>query len=250
MKEINNEFLKQQFEQRENAVYHPTYDNELAFYEQVKQGNLDTVNYKQLWGLADMQGRGILSANPIRNLKYHLIVCIAMLCRFCMEGGMDEKEAYGLSDVFINRIDVAQTEEELKQLQREFITAFATRMKKLHARNVVSPHCVKAIDYIHDHLHDNITLPDIADFVGLDETYMSKLFKKETGQTISVYISRKRVEAAKNMLMYSDFSCAEIAQYLHFSSSSHFGSVFKKMEGMTPLQYRSRNYRKHWEMSE
>jgi AraC-like DNA-binding protein len=123
-------------------------------------------------------------------------------------------------------------------------------MKKINSRQRISIHCIKAIDYICDHLHEVITIQDVADYTGLDRTYLGKLFHRETGKSIAEYIRFRKVETAKNMLLYSDFSCAEIAGYLAFSSHSHFSSVFRKYTGMTPLEYRNAFYRKHWEDSQ
>ena len=60
-----------------------------------------------------------------------------------------------------------------------------------------------------DHLHEKIEITDIAEFVGVERSYLSKLFHKEVGQTISDYIMEKKLQTARNMLLYSDFSCTE-----------------------------------------
>jgi AraC-like DNA-binding protein len=67
---------------------------------------------------------------------------------------------------------------------------------------------------------------------------------KEMGISVSEYIRRKRVEAAENMLRYSDYTLIEISQYLAFSSYSHFAGVFHAYTGLTPKEYRKRFYRK------
>ena len=96
------------------------------------------------------------------------------------------------------------------------------------------------MDYIDDHLHEQIPVSDLAAKLELNQSYLSVLFKKETGLTISDYIRQRRVEAAKGMLRYSSYSCSDIGNYLSFCSQSHFISVFRKATGMTPRQYRAR----------
>ena len=76
--------------------------------------------------------------------------------------------------------------------------------------------------------------PSSAEHVHLNPTYLSELFKRETGTAISQYITDKRMEAAENMLKYSEYSFDEIAQILAYRSQSHFSKVFKKHSGMTP----------------
>ena len=91
-----------------------------------------------------------------------------------------------------------------------------------------------------------ITLQALAEEVHLSPSHLSKLFHREMGLTISDYIRKKRVEAAGNMLKFSDYSCAEIANYLCFSSESHFIQIFKKEMGKTPKQYRELFFRRNW----
>jgi len=82
--------------------------------------------------------------------------------------------------------------------------------------------------------------------VGISETYLSKLFKKETGTSVSAYIRSRRIEAAQNMLKFSEYSYEEISNHLCFSSQSHFTSIFKKETGCTPKVYRDQNFRKNF----
>lgn len=244
--DVENEYLKRRFHQRENGLFHPTYDTELRFYDIVKSGDLEMLEKTMCSDELNLPERGILSKDSLRNLKYHLIVSVAMISRFCIEGGLDEKVSYGLSDVYINRIDVAVSETELQTIHREMAFDFAKRMKHTKSGQELSVYCVKAMDYISDHLHEAIQVEDVAQFVNLDKTYFGKLFHKETGQTASAYIRSQKIQAAQDMLIYTDYTCAEIAQYLSFSSQSHFADLFKKQNHMTPSEYRSKYYRKHW----
>ena len=99
------------------------------------------------------------------------------------------------------------------------------------------------IDYIYDNLHTKLTLPCLAEVTGLSGGYLSRLFRREVGMPLSEYITLKRVEAAENMLKYSEFSCLEIADYLCFSSESHFIQVFRRLTGYTPRRYREAFFR-------
>ena len=64
---------------------------------------------------------------------------------------------------------------------------------------------------------------------------------------VSEHIRRKRIDTARTLLQYTDFSCLEIAEYLCFSSDSHFTRVFREYTGQTPSDYRRQNYQKNWE---
>ena len=73
------------------------------------------------------------------------------------------------------------------------------------------------------------------------------MFKKETGVSVSAYIREQKIEVAKNLLRYSDYSMIEIANRLSFSSQSHFIQQFRESVGMTPKKYRDLNYMIQWD---
>jgi len=196
--------------------------------------------------LNDPAGRGRLSLDEVRNIKYHFIVSVAMISRFCMEGKMNSETAYSLSDLYIQKADICTSIEQLIELHRSMCSDYAGRMQQLRRSKVYSKHVVVCIDYIYENLQKRITLRMLARYASLNETYLSKLFLTETGKSVSGYIRDKKIEAAENMLKYSDFSCLNIGNYLAFSSQSHFIQVFRTKTGLTPQDYRKRNFRSNW----
>ncbi len=93
-------------------------------------------------------------------------------------------------------------------------------------------------DYIFSHLHDKICVQDIADELGLNANYLSELFHQCEKISLTDFIRREKMNLVKNLLIYSRYSCSEIATYLGYSSQSHMGKQFKECMGMTPNQYR------------
>lgn len=77
--------------------------------------------------------------------------------------------------------------------------------------SAISFHIRNAIDYIYAHLHEHLTMKELADHEGLDPSYFSKLFAKETGTTAKSYILNAKISTAKNMLVYSDHTLADIS---------------------------------------
>ncbi|MGN0607401.1 MAG: helix-turn-helix domain-containing protein [Oscillospiraceae bacterium] len=232
------------FNQRETGIHHASFEREVSFYESVCSGNLELVKtlFTQLGG----EGFGVLSHNPLRNLKYHLIVSIAMITRFCINAGMPHEEAYNLSDVYILKTDASETEQEIRTLHYNMSIDFTKRMRQIrNCRNYSKP-VIKALDYISDNLHKRILVRDIADFLSLSISYLSKLFKSEIGISINEYITIKKIEAAANMIQFSDYSALEISNYFNFSSHSYFIKIFKKHMGMTPHDYKKKYYSVAW----
>lgn len=72
--------------------------------------------------------------------------------------------------------------------------------------------------------------------------------KKETGDSVSAYIRRHKIEMSKNLLQYSEYSMIDIANRLSFSSQSHFIQQFREYVGMTPKKYRDLNHMIQWDI--
>ncbi len=240
--DIQKKLSHVEFLNREYKVSHLSYEREMAFFQSIRTG--DTEQAKKLFKPLDSDQMGQLSDDSLRNLKYHLIITVALLTRYCIEGGMEMEAAYNLSDIYIRSIDKCRKEEQIHQLHRELVEDYAQRMHLLHKKTLYPKPVMVCMDYIYENLHTKISLPTLAKTAGLSPSYLSRLFRRETGLTVSEYIIRKRVEAAENMLKYSEYSCIEISSYLCFSSESHFIQVFRRYTGYTPKQYRQKFFRR------
>lgn len=237
---IQKELSKIEFEMRENAQSHSPVENEMRFYECIKRGDLEGARESStpLGG----EGFGVLSTDKLRNLKYHLVITVSFITRFCVEGGMERETAYNLSDLYIRLTDNAQSAEEINDIHSELITDFTSRMARLNKSVGYCYQVIKCMEYIYDHLHEKLSVNEIADALGLSMQYLSKLFHSETGLTLNRYITKKKIEAACRMLRYSDYEAVDIGNVLAFSSHSHFIQKFKQETGLTPKQYRERYY--------
>jgi len=96
----------------------------------------------------------------------------------------------------------------------------------------------KAKRFIGEHLKEEVSREQIADHVFLNPGYLSRLFKKETGESLSDYILRERMALAQNALAYSDEPISKVARSLGYNSLSYFGKTFKRFHGMNPQDYR------------
>ncbi len=242
----NQELNYRLFRQREEAFEHVAYEDEYKLYYAVASGNISYVapiakEYMKPYA-AGHEKNGILSKDPLQNIKYHAVIFIALITRLCVEHGMLREDAYTLSDLFINRIDVCKAPNDILYIQGEALLDFTQRMTMLEKENVYSLPILHAIEYIHKHLHEELTLITIANTLHLSPSYLSYLFKKETGRNVKEYILQKKLKAAEDLLLHSTMSYADIAEYYHFSSQSYFIACFKKATGQTPKQYRQSHY--------
>lgn len=240
----NESFIRSTILQRENITLHSPYSSELTFYHAVQTGDIGKV--RELMSPLNSEGFGVLSENPIRNIRYHLIISIAMITRFCMEAGMPAEEAYTLSDLYIQKADKATTEDAISALHKEMIFDFTRRMRNFRKEQIYSKPICQCLDYIYDYLHTPIRLQDLAEHVNLNPAYLSSLFKKQVGISISSYIRMVRIDAAKNMLRYSEYTPIEISNYLCFSSHSYFIQTFRQETGMTPRTYQQTYFQRNW----
>ncbi|MBD5084870.1 MAG: helix-turn-helix transcriptional regulator [Clostridiales bacterium] len=165
-------------------------------------------------------------------------------CHAAIAGGMEAERAYNISDLYILKMNRLESADEIKALHAEMFAFYTNEMAVLDKRAAYAKPVVLCLDYIYEHLHEPIRMEQLAQFAGPNASYLSTLFKRETGASVSEYILSKRIEAAKNMLKFSEYSCSEIAATLAFSSQSHFSRVFKKQTGYTPKAYRDRFFRR------
>jgi AraC-like DNA-binding protein len=242
---INKELSHREFIQRETGETHSPYEKELEFYSAVAAGNIERV--RKLYTPLAVEGYGKLSDDPVRNVKYHLTITIALIARFCIEKGLPTETSYTISDIFINKLDVASDLLQLEDIHREVFIEYAKRMQKVNSGNAYSKHVLMCLDIIYDNIYNGVRVQEIADRLGLTPQYLSKLFKQEVGMTISEYIMSRRIQAAENMLKFSEYTPLDIGNYLNFSSHSHFIACFRKHTGLTPKQYRENYFRISWQ---
>jgi YesN/AraC family two-component response regulator len=94
--------------------------------------------------------------------------------------------------------------------------------------------------YIYDHIDSpDLNRIDIAEAMHMNPDYLSCLFHKKYGQTLSTYITAKRIDAAKELLTNTTLCLQTISDKTGFSNSSYFHKQFKKVTGLTPQQYRN-----------
>ncbi len=98
----------------------------------------------------------------------------------------------------------------------------------------------RAKNYVIDHYNSELSIKEIAEFVHLNPEYLTRLFKKETGVTLKDYIIECRIATAKDLLANSSLSISIIASEVGYHNFSYFASLFKKLEQVTPREYRNK----------
>ena len=109
------------------------------------------------------------------------------------------------------------------------------QMKKQQAKSI---HVERAIDYIYENYSKNISVTDIAEYLGIDRTYLYRLFKEEYNMSPQKYLLNFRLKTAMNKLEGGNMYIADIAYSCGFNDASAFCHQFKKVYKDTPLNYR------------
>jgi AraC-like DNA-binding protein len=107
-------------------------------------------------------------------------------------------------------------------------------------QNAEPPVITRAKDYITAHQAEDLTLSQVAQAVNTSTFYFCKIFRRVTGLNFTDYVSRVRIEKARNLLLNRNLRISEIAFEVGFQSLTHFNRVFKRILGVSPTKYRSR----------
>jgi AraC-like DNA-binding protein len=104
--------------------------------------------------------------------------------------------------------------------------------------NCEPPMITRAKEFIQKNQSEDLSLEQVAKAVNTSTFYFCKMFKKATGINFTDYLSRVRIEKAKNLLLNPNLRVSEIAYEVGFQSLTHFNRVFKKIVGQSPTEYR------------
>lgn len=96
----------------------------------------------------------------------------------------------------------------------------------------------KAVRYIQNHISEKMSLEIVADYLKVSPPYLSALFHREVGSTLSEYITRQKINLAMEYLKAENLSVTQISQLCGFEDPNYFSRVFKKYTMMSPRQYR------------
>jgi len=106
------------------------------------------------------------------------------------------------------------------------------------SKSSLSPLIASVINYIRNNISADLSCKALSSHFFINRNQLSARFKKETGKTLNEFITHERIQRAKNLLTNTDKSLSEIASYLGFSSQSYFHTVFKRLTGQTPKEFR------------
>lgn len=184
----------------------------------------------------------LLTYKEVQNIANML----SSLCNYLVEEALDKnlvlemyKKSIGnnkeLDEDFFQGYSVDNIEKLKKGISNAMIDAYVSEYKY---DKKISSTLKPAIEYIYKNKSENITVENMAKVCHISQSYFSRLFSKEMGDSFSNYISKLKINWAKELLEESDMSVSQISDELGFNEPGYFIKIFKKYEGVTPSVYR------------
>ena len=175
--------------------------------------------------------------DPVRNMKNYVIVANVLFRKATEQGGVHPFYIDKVSTEFAKKIEKIKTVQEGIDMMHDMIYKYCDLVKK-HSMKNYSMMVQKAITLIDSDLTADLSLRRQAELLNVNASYLSSLFKKETGVTLTEYVSKKRIDHAAFLLTSTNMQIQAIAQYCGIFDVNYFTKTFKKIIGKTPKEYR------------
>ena len=239
---IQNERFDKHYEKQieyEPREAHNTLTLEQSLMQMIEKGDVGAL-CEWLSHAPSVRG-GVIANDALRQLKNTFIVTATLASRAAIKGGMEAEDALSLSDDYIRKCELMGGVDSIVNLQYHMVLDYTRRVERVRLGKNPSKLLMQVTNYVQHNLSRPLDVDDLAKTLFISRTHLASRFKQETGMTLTDFILGEKVEEAKRLLRYSDKSLTLIANYLGFSSQSHFTRIFKKYSGQTPREYRENN---------
>lgn len=177
------------------------------------------------------------TADPVRDRKNIMFTFNTLLRKAVEQAKVHPLHIDNLSRQFAVQIETALTVEQLHSLSTTMLRKYCMLVNN-YSRRSYSPLVQTCMDYVDFHYSNDLSLAGLAAMCYVSPSYLSSLFKKEAGITITDYINGTRIRQSMIFLNVSRMSVGEIASRVGFSDANYFTRTFKKVLGKTPKAYR------------
>ena len=230
-----------------NSSYQPSEigidnENSLTFmieYEKRLQCAISENNISEARELLnEIVGNIFFSGNfDLSSIKTRCVELIVLISRSTIDAGADVSLVLDSNTNYIQQMEQFTSIEELSVWLTGILHRFINiSFDLLQARH--SDIIYKTMEYIKSNYTQKLTLDEISNHIYLSRSYLSSVFKKETGGNLTTYINHIRIEKSKKLLLDRSVSLADIAGLCGFDDQSYFSKVFKKDVGVSPKKYR------------
>ena len=177
-------------------------------------------------------------ADPLRNLKNYCIIMNTLLRKAAENGGVHPMYLDNVSSDFAAKIERLSAVSDGKYFMQEMFRAYCRLVRKHSMKDYSSP-VRKAIIMIESDLSADLSLSTIAKAQGISAGYLSSIFKKETGSTLTEFITEKRIRHATHLLHTTNLQIQTIALHCGIMDAQYFSKLYKKLTGVNPSDVRT-----------
>ncbi len=206
----------------------------------LRQGHVLIVRDEIYSYIQEMVRKNKMTADIL--LKFHQSF-MQMIMAVMSESGHRVYEMFRPEFSYDDYIKAAVTVDDMMTMVDYMLDYMRRHTDNLTLRDMEQSQFEKARSYIRANLDKNLSRTEIARQVYLSPDYLTRLFKKETGYLLKDYVLMEKMKLAKSLLVESDFSISIIASKVGYVNFSHFTQTFKKLENMTPQEYRQTHRR-------
>ena len=176
-------------------------------------------------------------ADPVRNAKNYGIIMNTLLRKAAEQGGVHPIYLDKISSDFALKIERLSSVAESNALMKDMFRSYCRLVRK-HSLQRYSPVVQKTILMIDTDLSADLSLSSLASHQGISLGYLSTVFKRETGKTVSEYIRDKRIRHAIHLLSTTHLQVQTVALHCGIMDVQYFSKIFKKQTGKTPKEFR------------
>ena len=180
------------------------------------------------------------SPEMMRNTKNYTVILNTLLRKAAEQGGVHPLYIDHLSSEFARRIEKMTRRDDIAAFWQEMAHRYCLLVKK-HSLKTYSPLIQKVISRVEFDLAGDLSLKANAKALNVNASYLSTLFKKELGVTLTEYVNGKRMEYAIYLLNTTKLSISAVGQRCGIQDDNYFTKIFKKYVGKTPKQFRQEN---------
>ncbi len=180
------------------------------------------------------------TSDSIRNAKNYCIIMNTLLRKSAEHGGVHPVYLDRVSGDFAVKIELTSSLGEIPMLMRDMFRSYC-RLVRRHSLKSFSLVVQKTILLIDSDLSADLTLSSLANIQNISSGYLSTIFRKETGQTVSGYIREKRMKHACHLLSTTRLQVQTVAVRCGIMDMQYFSKIFKRYTGKTPKEYRNQS---------
>ena len=176
--------------------------------------------------------------DKLRNIKNYCIVTNTLLRKAAQNGGVHPIYLDSVSSDFAKKIENLRSVSDALSFMPYIVKTYCRLVKK-HSFSKYSALVQRVIIRIESDLTADLSLSALSAICNVTPAYLSAVFKKETGQSLTNYVNKKRIETAKHMLKNTNLQIQTVAQHCGILDLHYFSRMFKKYAGQTPSEYRA-----------